>query len=111
MASQNKVKNYTSTQFQNVRIQNDEMYFITDTEKLYVGKDATKIILNPTPTKETINLENVDNVKQIPFDFIDSNIELGDSDEKIPTQNAVKKYVDNKINSSTTDIIIDCGEF
>jgi hypothetical protein len=47
-------------------------------------------------TKLDIGLGNVDNVKQIPLSYLDTDSELSEnSDTRVPTQKAVKSYVDS----------------
>ena len=48
-------------------------------------------------SKTDVSLGNVDNVQQLPMSYLDTNTSLGSSDVKVPSQNAVKTYVDTAI--------------
>ncbi len=44
-----------------------------------------------------IGLGNVDNIQQMPLSYLDTTQSLGSDDAKVPSQNAVKTYVDNAV--------------
>jgi len=58
---------------------------------------ATPIALTASQTKTLLSLNYVDNVQQMPFTYLSASTNLGPSDVLVPTQNAVKVYVDNAI--------------
>jgi len=51
-----------------------------------------------------VGLGNVDNIQQMPLSYLDTTATLGSDDAKIPSQNAVKTYVDNTVAASVTSI-------
>ena len=51
-----------------------------------------------------VGLGNVDNIQQIPLSYLDTTTTLGSDNAKIPSQNAVKTYVDAQVASSVTSI-------
>ncbi len=51
-----------------------------------------------------VGLGNVDNIQQMPLSYLDTTITLGSDNAKVPSQNAVKTYVDNQVASSVTSI-------
>lgn len=52
-----------------------------------------------TLDQSAIGLSNVDNIQQMPLSYLDTTATLGTDDAKVPSQNAVKTYVDNSISS------------
>ena len=48
-------------------------------------------------TNSDVGLGNVDNIQQMPLSYLDQTVALGTDANKVPSQNAVKTYVDNQI--------------
>ncbi len=77
-----------------------------------VGANATTMnnhisnTSNPhTTTKAQVGLGNVDNIQQLPLSYLDTDTALANnSDAKVPSQKAIKAYVDNKIATVNTQI-------
>ena len=52
-------------------------------------------------TKSQVGLSSVDNVQQLPMSYLDTDNTLAsDSDAKVPSQKAIKFYVDNKVGAA-----------
>jgi hypothetical protein len=111
MAYNTRVKLCTTEQLENIIMQDGELYLNIETGKLFVGSNAIQTIINPTPDKTTISLPNVDNVKQLPYSYLDTNVNLGNSDVKVPSQKAVKTYSDTYFIKKVDDITLDGGTF
>ena len=54
-----------------------------------------------TLTKTDLGLGSVDNIQQLPMSYLDITDTLGTSDVKIPTQKAIKTYVDNGLSNKS----------
>ncbi len=52
--------------------------------------------------KSDVGLGNVDNIQQMPLSYLDTTNTLGSDDAKVPSQNAVKTYVDNSVSGLGT---------
>lgn len=50
-----------------------------------------------TLSKSDLSLGNVDNIQQLPMSYLDTTATLGISDVKVPSQKAIKTYVDNSM--------------
>ena len=77
-------------------------------------QDHINAIDNPhTVTKTQVGLSNVDNVQQIPLSYLDTDDALAaDSDVKVPSQSAVKSYIDVLLGANdamTYKGVIDCS--
>ena len=55
-------------------------------------------------TKIHVGLSNVDNIKQIPLTYLDTNVLLGPNNNKIPSQLAVKTYTDSHFMPSSITV-------
>ncbi len=65
----------------------------TGTAAQYFRGDKTWAVLDAA----AVGLSNVSDVAQIPLSSLDATVSLGVSDSLVPTQNAVKTYVDNQL--------------
>jgi len=69
---------------------------ITDWNTAY--SHSQLIAGNPHQVNKTdVGLSNVDNVQQMPLSYLSTNVNLGTSDVLVPSQNAVKTYVDTQV--------------
>ncbi len=68
-----------------------------------------------TLDKSAVGLSNLDNIQQMPLSYLSTVTTLGTSDILVPSQNAVKTYVDNSItnysvtNTDLSGISANCG--
>ncbi len=68
-----------------------------------------------TLDKSAVGLSNLDNIQQMPLSYLSTVTTLGTSDVLVPSQNAVKTYVDNSItnysvtNTDLSGISANCG--
>ncbi len=59
---------------------------------------------NVTLAKSDVGLANVDNVQQLPMSYLDTDTALtASSDVKVPSQNAIKAYVDGQVTNINTN--------
>jgi len=66
---------------------------------------------NADAQKATLSLDNVTNVQQMPLNYLDTTTTLGTSDVLVPSQNAVKAYVDAGIAGlSWKEAVISIGD-
>lgn len=122
------VKRGNSAQFGPVTLDAGEPAFVIDTQDFYVGDGTTKVHINAIKSKSDIGLGNVDNTSDLnkPISTatqtalnsklddtqLDTNTALGVDNTKIPSQAAVKTYVDNAVSQAIAgDITIDGGAF
>jgi len=56
-------------------------------------------------SKSNVGLELVDNVKQLPFDYLDiDNALTANSDQKVPSQKAIRSYIDGQVTTLNSSI-------
>jgi hypothetical protein len=83
----------------------------SDTHLSALSKTANHIADTNNPhnvTKSQIGLSNVDNVQQLPLSYLDTDIALtANSDAKVPSQKAIKSYVDSRTTVTKLRKILD----
>lgn len=87
------VYSFTQLQIENIKLQENGLYIVSDKSYMIIKKD------------------NIETIVNMPFSWLDTSEELGISNEKIPSQNAVKKYIDLNFINKEDDLYIDGGSF
>ncbi|EQC48153.1 endosialidase chaperone, partial [Bacteriovorax sp. BSW11_IV] len=65
-----------------------------------------------TLDKAAVGLSNVDDIQQMPLSYLDTTTTLGADDAKVPSQNAVKTYVDSNLvwSKNVNDVYYNTGK-
>tara|TARA_Y100000780_G_scaffold159130_1_gene144281 strand:+ start:175850 stop:181342 length:5493 start_codon:yes stop_codon:yes gene_type:complete len=99
---------YTTTGTIDVQVDNSTIEVATDALQLKDG-GITNAKINASAaiswskidktgaTNSDVGLGNVDNIQQMPLSYLDQTVALGTDANKVPSQNAVKTYVDNQV--------------